>query len=164
MDPFLGEIRMFGGNFAPAGWATCDGQLLSIDQNAALFSLIGTIYGGNGQTTFALPDLRGRLPMHTSTTHALGEKGGEASHTLILPELPAHTHQANGTGASGTTVSPAGAQWAGTVGAHYAGSAQVAMAGAAVQPAGGGQPHENRPPFLTLSFVIALTGIYPSRS
>jgi microcystin-dependent protein len=167
MDPFLGEIRMFGGNFAPAGWATCDGQLLPIAQNTALFSLIGTIYGGNGQTTFALPDLRGRLPVHTGSGLAIGQAGGSETVTLTATNLPAHTHVANAASA-GTTLGPASQYWAADPGENVAPYAAApdgnVMSGAAIGAQGGSQPHENMQPFLAITFIIALQGIYPSRS
>jgi microcystin-dependent protein len=167
MDPFLGEIRMFGGNFAPADWATCDGQLLPIAQNTALFSLIGTIYGGNGQTTFALPDLRGRLPVHTGSGLAIGQAGGSETVTLTATNLPAHTHVANAASA-GTTLGPSGQYWAADPGENVAPYAAApdgnVMSGAAIGAQGGSQPHENMQPFLAITFIIALQGIYPSRS
>jgi microcystin-dependent protein len=162
--PYLAEIRLMSFGFPPKGWALCDGQLLPINQNQALFSILGTTYGGDGRTNFALPDLRGRLPMHVGNGHTLGERAGEAAHTLTLGELPAHSHQPQATSAAGTATSPSGAQWAATVGAHYGPSSQAAMANGTVLPSGGNQAHENRPPFLTLSFVIALQGIFPSQN
>ena len=119
MDPFLGEIRMFGGNFAPQGWATCDGQILSIAQNTALFSLLGTTYGGNGQTTFALPDLRGRLPVHIGGGLTMGQAGGSETVILTTTNLPAHTHAANAASAA-TTLGPASQYWAADPGANVA--------------------------------------------
>jgi microcystin-dependent protein len=167
-EPFLGEIKIVAFNFPPRGWAMCNGQLLPINQNQALFSLLGTTYGGNGQTTFALPDLRGRTGIHTGGGHTLGERAGEAAHTLSIAELPAHTHVASGTSNVATQKTPAPS---GTVG--YAQSGQViyggpsnlaAMSPSAVANAGGSQAHENTQPSLVLSFCIALIGIFPSQS
>jgi microcystin-dependent protein len=167
---FLAEIRIFPFNFAPKGWAFCDGQLLPISQNTALFSLLGTTYGGDGKSTFALPDLRGCSPMHPGpgpglTPRSLGERGGEETVTLNLSQLPAHSHQLTAsTGASSHTPQsnllgqPASVQIYGPPGNL------VPMAGAAVMPAGGTQPHDNRQPYLALNFIIALQGVFPARS
>jgi len=167
MDPFLGEIRMFGGNFAPQGWATCDGQILPIAQNTALFSLLGTTYGGNGQTTFALPDLRGRLPVHIGGGLTIGQAGGSETVILTATNLPAHTHTANAASAA-RTLSPAGQYWAADPGANVAPYAAApdgrVMSGTAIGAQGGSQPHANMQPFLAVTFIIALEGIYPSRS
>lgn len=165
-DPFLGEIRMFSFAGPPRGWALCNGQLLPINQNAALFSLLGTSYGGNGQTTFALPDLRNSAPMHvdpTHGTHSLGEKGGEAAHTLLASEMPGHTHIVS-TRTTASTSSAAGASWAALPQPAYAATADVAMSAAAFSNAGANQPHENMPPHLVISFAIATVGIFPSRN
>lgn len=169
-DQFLSEIKLVSFNFAPKGWAMCNGQVLPINQNQALFSLLGTTYGGDGRVNFALPDLRGRLPMHNGAGHLLGERGGETSHTLTVAELPAHQHGgmkgsndlANANVAGGAL--PA-ARVRGAV-AHYgpAGSADVLMNPASVSSVGGGQPHENMQPFMTLNYVIALQGIFPSQN
>ena len=167
MDPFLGEIRMFGGNFAPQGWATCDGQILPIAQNTALFSLLGTTYGGNGQTTFALPDLRGRLPVHIGGGLTIGQADGSETVISTTTNLPAHTHAANAASAA-TTLSPAGQYWAADPGANVAPYAAApdgrVMSGTAIGAQGGSQPHANMQPFLAVTFIIALEGIYPSRS
>lgn len=172
-DPFIAEIRMFGGNYAPQGWAFCNGQLLSIAQNTALFSLLGTTYGGDGRTTFGLPDLQGRVPMHKGqgpglTGRVLGESGGDASVTLIASEMPAHTHHALADAAGGGQASPAGAAWgAGGRGRPSAYSANqapgAALSSQALAVAGGSQPHNNRSPYLGVSFIIALQGVYPPR-
>ena len=162
-EPFLSEIRIFSFSFAPQGWAQCNGQLLPINQNQALFSLLGTTYGGNGQTNFGLPDLRSRVPMHVGTGLVLGQKAGEETHTLIASEMPAHTHQTKGS-ANGPTVTPPTSNfWASNTGfSPYGSSANIAMSPQAIGNAGGSQPHENRSPFLTLNCCIALQGIFPS--
>ncbi|HEX2913782.1 MAG TPA: tail fiber protein [Chloroflexia bacterium] len=167
MDPFLGEIRLFAGTFAPKGWAFCNGQILAINQNQALFSLLGTFYGGNGITTFALPDLRGKLPVHWSSTIPIGTQGGEEQHTLIQNEMPAHNHTVGATSTGGTAYNPAGHTQAASTSRdniYTAGGANGAMNPASVTAAGSSQPHENRQPYTVLNFIIALQGIYPSRS
>ena len=164
-EPFLSEIRLMSFVFAPKGWALCNGQLLPINQNQALFSLLGTTYGGNGQTNFALPDLRARAAVHEGSGQILGQAGGEAAHTVTLAELPAHAHPVVGTTAFATSglVGPALGLAASTGSAAYAPPASpVTMAANALSNYGGSQPHENRQPFLTLSFCIALQGIFPS--
>lgn len=173
-DPFVGEIRMFAGNFAPRGWAFCNGQILSIAQNTALFSLLGTTYGGNGQTTFALPDLQNRSPMHLGqgpglTSRDLGEIGGNTTVTLIASEMPAHAHQPQADASASGQMSPAGATWgAGGRGrpAAYAANSNpgAALSPQALAPTGGSQPHNNRSPYLGVSFIIALQGVFPSRN
>ena len=166
-EPFLSEIRLMSFAFAPKGWALCNGQLLPINQNQALFSLLGTTYGGNGQTTFALPDLRGRLAAHVGDGRTLGEAGGEVAHTVIVSEMPSHTHAVVGTTAPVTTrlVGPGVALAESTGSAAYSPpGSPVAMAANSRGTAGASQPHENRQPFLTLSFCIALQGIFPSPS
>jgi microcystin-dependent protein len=164
-EPYIGEIRMFGGNFAPAGWAFCNGQLMPINQNQALFSLLGTTYGGNGQTTFALPNLQGRTPLHVGNGFALGQNGGEDAHTLTVGEMSAHSHPAVGSSNTADQSSPVNNYWAvtGTYTA-YAGNQNEMMAPGVVAPAGGSQPHPNLSPYLVLNFVIALQGIFPSRN
>lgn len=163
--PFLGELKMMSFVFAPQGWALCNGQLLPINQNQALFSLLGTTYGGNGQTTFGLPDLRGRIPIHAGGGHQLGEAGGEETHTLSVAELPAHLHQMNAATAVATTGTPGtGVLLAQSVGAQLYTSAGnlAAMNAAAIANVGGSQAHVNLQPFLTVSFCIALVGVFPS--
>jgi len=164
MDPFIGEIRLVSFNWAPSGWALCDGQILSIQQNQALFSLLGTTYGGNGTTTFALPNLQGRTPIHANTSYPLASSGGEARHTLTEAELPNHTHLVNASSNAADQTSPAGNYWAnGGTRTAYASQGTERMSPQAIANAGGSQAHENRPPYLVLNFVIALIGIYPSR-
>ena len=166
--PYLAEIRMTSFQFAPKGWAFCNGQLLPINQNQALFSLLGTFYGGNGIQNFALPNLQGRMPMHFSGEHPLGQVGGEESHTLIAGEMPSHVHALRASSKAAASSSPNG----GVLGAlgrgatpAYAGATNlVPLNPAAITQSGGNQPHENRPPYLTVNFVIALVGIFPSRN
>ncbi len=173
-DPFLAEIRIVPYNFAPLGWAFCDGQLLPISQNTALFSLLGTTYGGDGRTTFALPNLQGAAPLHAGqgpglTDHPLGSAGGSAAVTLVASQMPEHTHVAMADLAGVRGVQPGDATWAPpgvgrglTLYNPELGAGQ-GMAVDALIPAGGGQPHNNLPPYLTLNFIIALQGVYPSR-
>lgn len=163
-DPYLGEIRVFSFNFAPRGWALCNGQLLPINQNQALFALLGTTYGGNGQTTFALPNLQGRTPIHVGNGFVQGQSGGEQAHTLVSSEMPAHTHPGVGSSAAADQGSPANALWAATGSNAYSASPNATMNPAAVGSVGGNQPHDNMSPYLTLSFCIALQGLFPSRN
>jgi microcystin-dependent protein len=162
-EPFLGEIKIFSFNFAPRGWALCNGQLMPINQNQALFSLLGTMYGGDGRTTFALPNLQGRTPIHVGNGFVQGQSAGEQTHTLITSEMPAHTHQGVGSSASADQSSPANALWAATASNAYSSKLNAGMNPAAVGSLGGNQPHENMAPYLTLNFCIALQGIFPSR-
>lgn len=163
-EPFLSEIRIMSFDFPPKGWAFCNGQLLPINQNQALFSLLGTTYGGDGRVNFALPDLRARTPIHMGSGHTLGERGGEQSHTLSLPELPAHTHVLHGSSTAAETNAATGAYLATVNNAYGAAANLVALSAAEVGNVGGGQAHLNMQPFLTLSFCIALQGIFPSRN
>jgi len=167
-DPFLGEIRIMSFGFPPKGWALCNGQLLPINQNQALFSLLGTTYGGNGQVNFALPNLQGRSPIHMGNSHTLGEQGGEQAHTLIISEIPSHTHSFNvvDTATAGNRVStPAGNLPAPQEANPYgAATGLTAMNASSVTSIGGSQAHLNMQPFLTLCFCIALQGIFPSQT
>jgi microcystin-dependent protein len=163
-EPFIGEVKIVGFNFAPRGWAFCNGQLLPIAQNQALFSLLGTMYGGNGQTTFALPDLRGRVPIHMGNGFTQGQSGGEENHALTINELPIHTHLPQGDSGSANAGTPVGNTWAAQDAAPYASTANVAMNATTIGTAGGSQPHSNLSPYLTLNFCIALVGIFPSRN
>lgn len=162
-EPFLSEIRIMSFGYAPKSWAMCNGQLLPINQNQALFSLLGTTFGGDGRVNFALPDLRGRTPIHVGSGHTLGEKGGEQAHTLSIAELPTHTHVLNGTAVIATLDSPTNnllAQLA-TLNA-YGPTANAATNAGTMTNTGGSQAHLNMQPFLTLTFCIALQGIFPS--
>lgn len=170
-DPYIGEIRMFGGNFAPSGWAFCQGQLLPISENDALFSLIGTIYGGDGQSTFALPDLRGRLPVHQGNNYVIGQLFGVENVTLNSNQIPAHTHSLTGSSNSTSGVFTATSKDPGnnvvgkTSKPIYADSAPTGnMHQQAISTSGGSQPHNNLQPFLCINFIIALAGIYPPQS
>jgi microcystin-dependent protein len=167
--PFLGEIRLSSFAFAPKGWALCNGQLLAINQNQALFSILGTTYGGNGQTNFALPDLRGRSPAHVGNGLVLGQAAGTETHTLSANELPAHAHTFQGSGDVANNSSPAGALLAtkGRGGRDIyapAGSPVTSLNPTSIAPAGASQPHANMQPFLTMNFIIAMVGIFPSRN
>ncbi len=161
-EPFLSEIRIMSFSFAPKGWALCNGQLLPINQNQALFSLLGTTFGGDGRVNFALPDLRDRVPIHVGNGHTLGEKSGEQAHTVSISELPTHTHVLNGSSTAAEANIPTGG-FLGTVSNAYGPAANlVALAPAAVTNVGGSQAHLNMQPYLTLNFCIALQGIFPS--
>jgi microcystin-dependent protein len=165
-SPFIGEIRMFGGNFAPAGWAFCDGSLQPIDQNTALFQLIGTTYGGDGQTTFALPDLRSRVPVHVGPGFVLGQSSGAETVTLTTNQIPAHSHVPNANNNPGSQVSPANGAWAGSNPAlnNYSNVApSVNMDPGAIGQTGNSQPHDNMIPFLAVNFILSLFGIFPSQ-
>lgn len=166
-DCYLGEIRMFAGSYTPTNWVQCDGQLLSVTGNEDLFGLLGKTYGGDGVTTFGVPDLRGRLPMHLSTTYPLGTQLGTETVTLTESQLPAHGHAAFAQSAIGTADTPDGAFWAASLTARSIFSTNVAtvpltaMAAGAVYPFGGGQAHENMMPFFPLAFIMATAGIFP---
>jgi microcystin-dependent protein len=163
--PFLGEIKIISWDYPPKGWAFCNGQLLPINQNQALFSILGTTYGGDGRTTFALPNLQGRTPLHTGDGFSLGERGGEEAHTLTTSELAAHTHLAVASSNAADQSSPANNYWAVSQSfTVYAGSPNETMAPQTVVSVGGSQPHANLSPYLVLNFVIALVGIFPSRN
>jgi len=158
MEPFIGQVMLFAGTFAPQGWARCEGQIMSIAQNSALYSILGTTYGGNGTTTFALPDLRGRVPLGQGTgpglsSYSTGETGGAETCTLIYNQIPAHVHE--------VAVGPASGD-AGV--ANVAGTASAVGGTSRTNPSGGNQPHENRQPYIAMNYIIAIQGIYPSRS
>src|SRR5262245_42337047 len=164
--PFLAEIKIISWNFAPKGWAFCNGQLLPINQNQALFSLLGTTYGGDGRVNFALPDFRGRIPIHVGQGFSEGQSGGQEFHTLTQSEMPAHTHVANVQPNNATTGTPTGNFLAGipTFGYRNSITNATTLPPSAISNVGGSQPHENRQPFLVLNFIIALQGIFPSRN
>jgi microcystin-dependent protein len=174
MDPFVAEIRIFPFNFAPKGWAFCDGQLLPLSQNTALFSLLGTTYGGDGKSTFALPDMQGNAPMHPGqgpglSLHDLGETGGSETVTLLESEIPAHAHSLMASGTSSSKPNPSGnaiarVQSGATPYVPPAGAPLTPFSDQALAPAGGDQPHNNMQPYLTLSFCIALQGVFPPRT
>jgi microcystin-dependent protein len=171
-EPFMSEIRIMSFNYPPKGWAMCNGQFLPINQNQALFALLGTTYGGNGQTTFALPDLRGNVPLHEGGGHTLGEKAGEQNHTLTQSELPAHVHDfsantcVQSASANATVGPPTNNYWANHGKTTYStgGVSTAAMSPQAVGNYGGSQPHTNMQPYLVLNFCIALQGIFPSQN
>jgi microcystin-dependent protein len=161
--PFLGEVRIFAFGFAPRGWALCNGQFLPINQNQALFALLGTMYGGNGQTTFALPNLQGRIPVHVGPGFVQGQQAGETTHTLILSEMAQHTHPVMASSlAQADQPAPAGNLWANGGQPAYAPAANANMRADLVSSAGGNQPHNNMPPYLALNICMALQGIFPS--
>lgn len=163
-EPFLGEIRIVSFNFPPKGWALCNGQFLPINQNQGLFSLLGTTYGGNGQTTFALPDLRGRAPFHMGSGFTQGQTGGEIAHTLTISEMPAHLHFANAATSDGDVPTPAGNMLGAFNNAYGAPAALTPLNAASLSNVGGSQAHNNMSPFLVLNYVIALQGIFPSQN
>lgn len=162
--PFLAEIRIVSFNFAPKGWALCNGQLLPINQNQALFSLLGTMYGGDGRTTFALPDLRGRVPVHVGAGFVQGGRAGEEAHTVISNEMPMHTHLVSASSGTPNQGSPAGNEWAASNSGYSTVAPNTALNPSAIGSAGGSQPHTNLQPYLVLNFVIALQGIFPSQN
>ena len=165
-EPYTGEIKIVGFDFAPKGWAVCNGQVLPISQNQALFSLLGTTFGGDGRTTFALPNLQGRAPVHVGNEVPLGQSAGEERHTLTIGEMPAHPHLASGTSNGPAAGSPVGNVWATLTATQnpYSQAANATMVANALQMAGGGQPHANMQPYLVLHYIIALFGVFPSPS
>jgi microcystin-dependent protein len=165
-NPFVGEIRMFGGNFAPAGWAFCDGQLLPISENETLFQLIGTTYGGDGQETFALPDLRGRIPIHQGSGFILAETGGAEEVTLTVQQIPAHSHAALGAAVTADQTSANNALPANsvTITPYLNTAPDAAFNPGAIAPVGGSQPHVNFQPYLCVNFIISLFGVFPQQT
>jgi len=161
-EPFLSEVRIFSFVFAPKGWALCDGQLLPINQNQALFSLLGTTFGGDGRVNFGLPDLRGRVPIHVGSSHTLGERGGEQGHTLSISEIPTHTHVLSAAAANADNNDATGRYFGAAAALYHAPTTLTPLTAATVSNTGGSQAHYNMQPFLTLSFGIALQGIFPS--
>ncbi|BAV48913.1 microcystin-dependent protein [Mesorhizobium loti] len=163
-QPYVGEVRMFAGNFAPAGWMFCEGQLLPISENETLFQLIGTTYGGDGESTFALPDLRGRLPLHQGNGFILAETGGAEEITLTIQQIPAHSHPFLGNIGNGSQASPQGNVLASStlVKLYALETADAVMATSAISSVGGSQPHTNFQPYLCVNFIISLFGIFPS--
>ncbi|HJZ73435.1 MAG TPA: tail fiber protein [Vicinamibacterales bacterium] len=165
-QPYVGEIRMFAGNFAPAGWMFCEGQLLPISENETLFNLIGTTYGGDGQSTFALPDLRGRVPIHFGSGFTLAETGGVESVTLTVAQMPAHTHALLATTSLANQTNPLNNTYAQSLSVSFfnAAAPNAQMATNAMSPVGGSQPHDNYQPYLCVDFIISLFGIFPSQT
>ncbi len=163
-EPFLAEVRMVGFNFPPRGWAFCDGQLLPINQNQSLYSLLGTMYGGDGRTSFALPDLRGRVPIHVGNGYQEGQKSGEETHTLSANEMPQHTHTVQASTAVATQNDPTSNVLAQSTQIYHGATNLVDMVSGTMTNAGGGQAHENMQPYLVVNFCIALQGLFPSRN
>lgn len=169
-NPYVGEIRMFAGNFAPKGWAMCNGQLLAISANPALFSILGTQFGGNGTSTFGLPDFRGRVPIHQGqgaglSSYTVGQQGGSEGVNLLLPQIPSHGHAVMAVGGNAGTDQPSNGLLAKAGSQIYStATANATMSPSMIAPAGGSQPHENRQPFLCVTFIIALSGRFPSRN
>jgi microcystin-dependent protein len=167
-QPYVGEIRLFAGNFAPAGWYACDGSLLPISENETLFQLIGTTYGGDGQNTFALPDLRGRVPVHQSASSTVGQAGGVEQITLTAAQIPNHAHALLGSTAAASSTSPSGAvpatQAEVTALAYGTDAPLTTMSPQVLQQAGGGQPHDNMQPYVCITFIISAFGIFPSQT
>lgn len=164
-EPFLAEVRLMSFGFAPRGWALCNGQLLPINQNQALFALLGTTYGGDGRVNFALPDLRGRTPIHFGNGFSQGQRGGTENYTLTQSEMPAHTHLVRASSETPNRDTPAGNYWAGSEENNYSsGSPNATLVAGAIANVGGSQPHSNMQPYLTISFCIALQGVFPSQN
>lgn len=168
-EPFIGEVRIMSFNFAPRGWALCNGQLLPINQNQALFALLGVQFGGNGITTFALPNLQARVPVSQGTlagggSYVIGQASGETGHTLIITEMPAHAHSTQASSDAASAIVPAANVLASTSGLYGAPASLTSLHPATVSAVGGNQPHENRQPYLVLNFCIALQGLFPSRN
>ena len=163
-EPFLAEVRMVGFNFAPRGWAFCDGQILPINQNQSLYSLLGTTYGGDGRTSFALPDLRGRVPMHVGNGVTEGQRSGEETHTLSVNEIPQHQHFAQASTNTGSTINPTGQVLGQALNVYANPTTTTALRAGSVTNVGGGQAHNNMQPSIAINFCIALQGLFPSRN
>ncbi len=168
-QPYVGEIRMFAGNFAPAGWSFCDGQLMPISENDVLFALIGTTYGGDGQQTFGVPDMRGRLPLHMGGTFVIGQSGGVESVSLTANQIPVHSHALSGSTNAASSATPSDTKLLGsgptsTITAYGSDNPTTPLHGSSVSPAGGSQPHSNLQPYLCIGFIISLFGIFPSQT
>lgn len=167
-EPFLAEVRLMGFNFAPRGWAFCDGQILPINQNQSLYSLLGTTYGGDGRTSFALPDLRGRVPIHVGSSngsdHRLGQKSGEETHTLAGNEMPQHTHTPRASNNNGSTRNPVGNVLGRALNLYREPDNLTNIRSGSIASVGGGQAHENMQPYIAVNFCIALQGLFPSRN
>jgi microcystin-dependent protein len=163
-DPYLAQISIVAFNFPPRGWAFCNGQLLQISQNQALFSILGTTYGGDGRTTFALPNFQGMAPLHVGSGFALGNTGGEPTHTLLISEMPSHTHTPSGSPSTANARTTTGNSWAAESANPYSPTSSGSMQPGCIGISGGSQPHNNLQPYLVLNFVIALVGIFPSRN
>lgn len=163
-EPFIGEIRLFANNYAPRGWMFCEGQILAINMNQALYSLLGNVYGGDGVSTFALPDYRGRVPVHVSSNIPLGTSQGEAAHTLTVNEMPQHTHQVSGSSNPAGSPSPLNNAWAEASNQYDPAATMAPMNAQAISTAGGSQPHSNLQPYQVLNYAIAIEGIFPSRN
>ena len=163
-EPFLAELRIVAFSYPPRGWAMANGQFLPINQNQALFSLLGTMYGGNGQTTFALPDMRGNVPVHVGNGHTQGERAGSEAVTISLQTMPTHTHFVTASSSAASTPAPGGNFWASGGQQIYATTQNTAMAPATINNQGGSQPHTNLCPYLVLNFIICLTGVFPSQN
>lgn len=165
-QPYIGEIRLFAGNFAPVGWMFCEGQLVPISENEALFQLIGTTYGGDGEETFSLPDLRGRIPVHMSSNYQIGQSGGVEDVTLTTAQIPVHNHALVSSTSTGSGSTPVGSLLAKSTSKsmYRSGGSPVMLNAASVSPAGGSQPHSNMQPYLCINFIISLFGIFPSQT
>ncbi|WP_336783603.1 phage tail protein [Paenibacillus illinoisensis] len=163
-EPYVGEVRLFANNYAPRGWMFCEGQILQINSNPALYSILGSVYGGDGKTTFALPDYRGRVPIHVSANIPLGTAKGENSTTLTINQMPEHTHEVSGSSNPASDLSPSNNVWAATDNLYDPPATMGSMDSSAISTTGGSQPHDNMQPYLVVNYAIAIQGIFPSRN